>query len=182
MASLRVTARMTFALSYIFLLSCCLILRSKARIVSYQFLDNKKTSRLVPQNGDMSVLLPSGLPVNISACFSVFVEYNRQLGCILFHLPNMFVYCLRYDWISFLELKSGYERESSLEVFGGKNQGSIRLSLTLSLTVQRRKFILKRRATFPLEESADELSFNLKWISLCIVWQFAQSKVANLLM
>ena len=37
---------------------------------------------------------------------------------------------------------------------------------------------MKNRATFPIEQSG-QLSINLKWISICIVWRFAQSKVAN---
>ena len=86
----------------------------------------------------------------------------------------------RYDWISFLELKSGYERESSVEVFGGKKDPSARLCFTPFFSiVMRRKFVLKRRASFPFEQSG-KLGFNLKWISFCIVWRFAQSKVSDL--
>ena len=87
----------------------------------------------------------------------------------------------RYDWISFLELKSGYERESSVEVFGGKKKTNELdcVSHLLFLIVMRRKFVLKRRASFPFEQSG-KLGFNLKWISFCIVWRFAQSKVSNL--
>ena len=47
-----------------------------------------------------------------------------------------------------------------------------------TVTGQKGKFNLKKRATFPIEQSGD-FSINLKWISFCIVWRFAESKVSN---
>ena len=61
----------------------------------------------------------------------------------------------RYDWISFLELKSGYERESSVEVFGGKKDPSARLCFT--------PFFLDSYEEKVCSEEAGVLSFWAEW-------------------
>ena len=77
--------------------------------------------RWLPENGEMSVVLRSGIPDQISACFNLYIEFNRLLTFFL-TIFIFFYYILsdpRYSkLVPFLDFRTSYGSDMIESFYG----------------------------------------------------------------